>query len=102
MKTFKEFSTFLSEKGQSYIVKDQQRRIQKHVDKGVNPDNPSRMNTNLQFKDTVHQMTPKPIERTIRQFVPYEPAPVKVNKPRSREFGHGRSLKSLIGTAGEA
>jgi len=102
MKTFKEFSTFLSEKGQSYIVRDQQRRMQQQQRQGINPDNPSRMNTNLQFKDTVHQMTPKPIERTIRQFVPSSTTPVKVNKPRSREFGHGRSLKSLIGTAGEA
>jgi len=95
MKTFKEFCE------ESYITQDLVRRMGQMKNQGLNPDNPDRMNTNLNFKDTVHQMTPKPIERTLRQFVPHEPSP-KVNKPRSREFGHGRSLKSLIGTSGEA
>lgn len=94
MKTFKEFSTILSEKGQSYIVRDQERRMQQQQRQGINPDNPSRMNTNLHLGPTRSTSMP--------EFVPSSTTPVKINKPRSREFGHGRSLKSLIGTAGEA
>lgn len=89
MKTYREFIT---EAGRGYIVRDQVRRIRQQERQGLNPDNPSRMNMNLQFKDTVHQMTPKPIERTIRHFVPYEAPPARVNPSPNR----GRLLRNII------
>lgn len=88
MKTFQQFV----EQFKGYIPKDLHRRSVNLIDKGINPDNPDRMNTNLQFKDKVHQMTPKPIERKIQPFAPDENLPPKIN-PSSKK---GRLLKNIL------
>lgn len=39
--------------------------------KGINPENPDRMNTNMQFK--THQKFPKPIDYSVRYAAPKPP-----------------------------
>lgn len=88
MKTFEQFK--------GYIPRDLHRRSLNLIDKGIDPDNPSGMNTNLQFKDKVHQMTPKPIERKIAPFVPDENLPPKVNPAPKGVPSTGRKLKNIL------
>lgn len=93
MKTYTEFMNSIHEGGKSYIVRDQKRIMNQQSKSGINPDNPDRMDTNLQFK--THLKFPTPINYSRRDFVPAEPTTV-VKPARSREFGSGRKLRDIL------
>jgi len=80
----------MEEDAKGYIPRDLHRRSEDLRRQGINPDNPSRMNTNLQFRDPLQQLPN--VERKIRQFVPDENLPPKINPSPKK----GRLLKNVL------
>lgn len=80
----------MEEQSKGYIPKDLHRRAMQHIRQGLNPDNPDRMNMNLQFKDPKQQVPN--VERKIQPFVPDENLPPKINPSPKK----GRLLKNVL------
>lgn len=90
----KTFNQFIREQLKGYIPKDLHRRTLQQTDKGINPDNPDRMNIDMQFKDP-QQRVPK-IDRKIAPFAPDENLPPKVNSAPKGVPSTGRKLKNIL------
>lgn len=86
MKTFEQFK--------GYIPRDLLLRQKQQAQQGINPDNPDRMNTNMQFKDS-QQRVPK-IDRKIAPFAPDENLPPKFNPAPKGVPSTGRKLKNIL------
>jgi len=84
----------MEEDAKGYIPRDLKRRSEELRRQGINPDNPSRMNTNLQFKDPLQKLPN--VERKIRQFVPDEDLPPTINPPPRGIPSTRRELRNIL------